>query len=186
MRTYTDLAGKKFHKLLVIKVSGKARNGMVKWLCQCDCGNETSYTYDHLTRKNNPVKSCGCHRKKMKGPNHPQWTGYGEISGGWWQSHVLREYSKNGHKRPKVAVTITIEEAWNLFLQQGRKCALSGIPIFIETTEGTTASLDRIDSSRGYELGNVQWTHKHINFMKYTHEQNYFIEMCKKVAQHNG
>jgi hypothetical protein len=48
-----------------------------------------------------------------------------------------------------------------------------------------TASLDRIDSSKGYEEGNIQWVHKHINFMKRTYSQEYFIDMCKKVADNN-
>lgn len=182
MRKYTDLTGKKFNKLTIIKVAGRARNGMVKWLCECDCGNETSYTYDHLTRAKNPVKSCGCHRKSMKGRKHPQWTGYGGISGAWWCSHVLREIKG---KRHKVPVTVTIQEAWELLVKQDHKCALSGLPIYLDAKEGNTASLDRIDSSKGYELNNVQWTHKHINFMKFTHEQAYFIELCRAVARFN-
>jgi len=30
----------------------------------------------------------------------------------------------------------------------------------------TTASLDRINSSKGYTLDNVQWVHKTVNIMK--------------------
>lgn len=183
MRTYTDLTGKKFNKLTVVKISGKARNGMVKWLCNCECGNETSYTYDHLTRSKNPVKSCGCHRKRMKGPNHPQWTGHEGISGTWWQDHVLREIRG---KRHRVPVTFTIEQGWDLLVKQNFKCALSGLTIYLDSKEGNTASLDRIDSSKGYEVGNVQWTHKHVNFMKFTHTTEYFIDLCKRVAKHNG
>jgi len=45
-----------------------------------------------------------------------------------------------------------------------------------------TASLDRIDSSKGYVKGNLQWVHKDINMMKNHYNQKYFIEICKKVA----
>jgi hypothetical protein len=49
----------------------------------------------------------------------------------------------------------------------------------------TTASLDRIDSSKGYIEGNVQWIHKHINKMKNNFNESYFIEICKKISQKN-
>ena len=45
-----------------------------------------------------------------------------------------------------------------------------------------TASLDRIDSNKGYTKDNVQFVHKDINWMKQDFEQNKFIEYCKKVA----
>ena len=45
-----------------------------------------------------------------------------------------------------------------------------------------TASLDRIDSSKGYVKGNVQWVHKDINKMKTDFEQSIFIKLCKSVA----
>ncbi len=178
---FKDISGKKYNKLTVIKLIGKARDGSCKWQCLCDCGKETAYTTKHLVRKKNPVKSCGCHRASLKGANHVQWTGHEGISGGWWQNHILREI--NG-KRHKVPVTLTIKEGWDLLVKQNFKCAISQLPIYIEGYGGT-ASIDRIDSSKGYELGNVQWTHKHINFMKYTHTQSYFIELCKKVADAN-
>ena len=48
-----------------------------------------------------------------------------------------------------------------------------------------TASLDRIDSNKGYIKNNVQWVHKHINTMKMHMTDREFIDMCKKVAKHN-
>lgn len=45
-----------------------------------------------------------------------------------------------------------------------------------------TASLDRIDSLKGYTLDNVQWIHKDLNYMKCDYEENEYIEWCKKVA----
>jgi hypothetical protein len=49
-----------------------------------------------------------------------------------------------------------------------------------------TASADRIDSSRGYVEGNVQWVHKWINLMKLDHSQHDFISYCAAVAIHNS
>ena len=39
-------------------------------MCLCDCGKKKVYSSDHLTRKKGPVKSCGCLKKTIKGPNH--------------------------------------------------------------------------------------------------------------------
>lgn len=179
-----DLTGKKFFDLQVIKRAGSDRQGSASWLCLCSCGKEKVYSSKHLTRKQNPVKSCGCKRVKS-GDRHSQWKGCGDISGNWWYNHILRETKQR--KRTPIPVTLKIEEAWELFLKQKKKCALSGVDLEISGTAiYNTASIDRIDSSKGYELGNVQWVHKHINFMKRTYSQEYFIDMCKKVANNNS
>ena len=177
-----ELKGKKFHHLLVLERASSNRQGSRTWLCQCDCGKQKVFSTDHLTRKKSPVKSCGCKATKI-GKDHHQWKGCGDISGNWWYNHVTRE--RKQETRTKVPVTVTIEEAWDLFLEQDRKCALSGIELTIGNNRYNDASIDRIDSSKGYELDNIQWVHKHINFMKRTYSQDYFIEMCKKVADNN-
>jgi hypothetical protein len=49
-----------------------------------------------------------------------------------------------------------------------------------------TASVDRIDSSKDYVEGNVQWLHKDINRMKWDLDTDKFIELCKLVANKNA
>ena len=48
---------------------------------------------------------------------------------------------------------------------------------------GGNASLDRIDNSKGYIKGNVQWVTKDINMCKRTLNNESFIVLCKKVSQ---
>jgi len=50
----------------------------------------------------------------------------------------------------------------------------------------STASLDRIDSSKGYVRGNIQWVHIAINFMKHSLPEEEFIRWCCLVAQYRG
>ena len=180
MAKLRDLKGQKFHKLLVIERAASNRAGGATWLCKCDCGKEKVYSSDHITRKKSPVKSCGC-SAKIQGSEHPLWTGHGEISGHWWYNHVLRERKQND--RIRVPVDVTIEFAWELFLKQDRKCALSGLELTVGNNRYSDASIDRVDSSKGYTEENIQWVHKHINFMKRTYSQEYFIKMCKLVAE---
>lgn len=179
-----DLTNQKFGKLTALYRVSSNRRGQSVWNCLCECGTEKHIPMDHLTRKNNPIVSCGCHKKTIRGPKSSSWNGHEEISGNWWYNRVLRE-RKQGD-RVKVPVTISKEYAWELFLKQNRKCALTGIDLVISNNNReNTASIDRIDSSKGYEIGNIQWVHKHINFMKRTYSQEYFIKMCKMVADHS-
>ena len=45
--------------------------------------------------------------------------------------------------------------------------------------------MDRIDSTKGYIKGNVQWVHKTVNIMKNTFDNTLFINLCKKIAENN-
>ncbi len=90
-----------------------------------------------------------------------------------------------------IPIEISWEEAFNLLEKQKYRCALSGIEIYIAKStkerlaNATTASLDRIDSSKSYSLENVQWLHKTINKMKWELSQNEFINLCKVIWEHN-
>ena len=106
--------------------------------------------------------------------------GHGDISGTFWAR------VKSNAKQKGRNVTVSIEECWDIFLEQGGKCALSGLALeFGNTLYETTASLDRKDSNRGYEFGNVQWLHKHINLMNRTLPEPEFIKLCEAVAQNH-
>ncbi len=178
-----DLTGRKINNFTIIMRSASNRRSEVMWLCECICGVKKTLSTNHLIRKTQPVKSCGCLAIKQ-GARHSQWKGCGDISGNWWYNHVLRERKQN--TRERIPVNITVEYAWDLFLKQNKKCALSGLDITIAlTSKYNTASIDRIDSSKGYEIGNIQWVNKDINFMKRTYSQEYFINMCSLVSQYN-
>lgn len=110
------------------------------------------------------------------------FTGYEEISGKYWavlkQSARLRKHN----------FLINIKEAWDLFIKQNKKCALTNLPLSFSssgrTTDWTsyTASLDRIDSRKDYTIDNIQWVHKDANLMKQQYTNDYFIAICNLVA----
>ena len=76
----------------------------------------------------------------------------------------------------------------HLLSSSTRQCALSGLPIKLPDRykQTFTASIDRIDSSKGYVKGNVQWVHKDINMMKRNLNQARFVEFCLAVASTCG
>lgn len=87
-----------------------------------------------------------------------------------------------------IVFDVTKDDAYTLFVQQGKRCALTGTPIDLpDTNSGKgTASLDRIDSTLGYTLGNIQWVHRDINMMKGSLTQDAFVEWCHQVASFKG
>lgn len=56
-----DMTGRRFGKLTAIKIAGSNPNGMLRWLCSCDCGGESVVAGHHLRSGN--VSSCGCATK---------------------------------------------------------------------------------------------------------------------------
>ena len=52
-----NILGKKFQHLTVIEYAGK-KNGMHRWKCRCDCGNEIIVGQTPL--QSGKTKSCGC------------------------------------------------------------------------------------------------------------------------------
>lgn len=113
------------------------------------------------------------------------WKGYGEISSTYF-SQV-----KKGAKSRGLLFNISIEYLWELFRGQEEKCALTGISLIIPRSHYSSkknppgvamASVDRIDSSKGYIVGNIQWVCAKINHMKWDLSQEEFIEMCYKVV----
>lgn len=184
-RKYTneELKGKKFNYLKLQEPINRMVNGVnrIFWQCQCDCGQTAEYREDYIT--NNKAQSCGCkHPRNNKGNQHSLWRGKGQLNGQYIS--MIRCSAK----KRDIEYNVTTEYLWDIFQKQDGKCALSGMPINFESYRNKqagaiqTASLDRIDSSKGYIVGNLQWIHKDINLMKNHFHQQYFIEICKKIV----
>lgn len=175
-----DLTGKRFGKLIVLRRSPfLTHHTKTKWECKCDCGIITNVYGIHLN--DGDTKSCGCSHYKQKS-NHPRWKGVGDLSGRHF--HVIRKTAKNGGRKFELSMSYL----WKLFLSQDRRCALTGVLLVFDSANNIydgTASLDRIDSSKDYVYGNVQWVHKEINIMKNKHSVDHFVELCQTVVNYD-
>lgn len=173
-----DLTGKIFNKLVVREIDTSKTN-RIYWLCQCECGKIKSVMAKHL--KSGLVKSCGC-LKQLTGKNNNSWKGHEDISGKYWNSLI------HGAKTRNLEFAIDIEYAWELFLTQNKKCALTGIDLIFESNSKNStqrnASLDRIDNTKGYIEGNVQWVDKRLNIMKMDLSLDFFLKACKMVTEY--
>ena len=170
-----DLTGRRFNFLTVIGFDHRSKWREYHYKCQCDCGNTTVVKRSHLL--SGATKSCGCWQKEKN------WTGYEEISGSYWGGTQTRA------RVAAMEHTVTIEEAWQIFLGQDRRCTLSGVTLTFcrkfnnEGKDKQTASLDRINSSKGYISGNVQWLHKTVNKMKLNMTDDEFVEWCRRIVK---
>ena len=62
MKNPIDLTGHKFGRLTVLNRAENSKDGRVRWLCKCDCGNERIILGKSL--KNGHTQSCGCLNKE--------------------------------------------------------------------------------------------------------------------------
>lgn len=170
-----DLTGQRFGSGIVQNEAGRLQ-GKKLWLLLCDCGNY----YKAITEKlrSDHIKSCGCLKHK------PEW---GSIKARWWSE--IKSNAKNRNKE----FAVSKEYVWSLFIKQNGKCALTGVELKFPKTNKEqklerigTASLDRIDSSKGYIEGNVQWVHKIINNMKNSMTKQELVEWAKKIVDFNS
>lgn len=174
--TYYDFSDKKIGSLTIIEpleVGHKGGGKHIKWRCKCDCGNEHIAYSHHLSRSLSVrCKQCADISRRS------------ELE--------LKKYIWSNFKRSAVnrGLDFQLDREWayDLFLQQQKKCALSGVIISFAKCASdhvagmTTASLDRIDSGKGYLVGNVQWVHKTINFMKAAMPVDEFLSWCSAVT----
>jgi hypothetical protein len=57
-----DITGGRFGKLVAIKPTDERYRAYVKWLCKCDCGNESKVVISELLKGR--TNSCGCLQKE--------------------------------------------------------------------------------------------------------------------------
>lgn len=156
------------------------KDGKTHWKIKCKCGNVyiRKYIANITSGKSNQCVEC---RYKSMTSNY----------------NIEKISNRQFYKIKRAAIKRNINFELNqkdlsdLFIEQNKKCALSGLEIFFPVNKeemdsySFTASLDRIDSNKHYFLGNVQWIHKDVNLMKNVLQQDYFIKLCEHITKNN-
>lgn len=161
------------------KPSGSA----VLWLCEClKCGTRKPILPHNLFFGKS--KSCfSCSMKNTNGRNNHNWKGIKNIP----QSTIGR--IKNQAKVRGLPFNLDGDFLNTLWENQNHKCALTGLTLDMgaknrnDDAWSNNASLDRIDSSKGYLEENVQWVHPIVNMMKNRFNQDTFIQFCNLVVE---
>ncbi len=118
--------------------------------------------------------------KYLKKPNGEWITRSDEFIG-------FREFIRRAKKRNKLG-DLTLEDLKEQWEKQSGICPYTGINLILpsvtkEYTKINLASLDRIDSNKGYERENIMFVSVAINYMKNTMSEEETVELCKIIAK---
>lgn len=154
MGKLVDLTGKQFGRWEVISREGYTKDYKVRWLCVCACGTEGVVIGSNLTR--GISQSCGCKHKDIVSLTQ---TTHGHSKGGRVTSEMRawlganrrcsdptdKSYKDYGALGVRVAAVWQGPEGFQKFLDH------------IGPKPSPELMLDRKDSTKGYEPGNVRW-----------------------------
>jgi hypothetical protein len=163
--------GQTYDSLTVIGFEPK--NKKAKIICRCVCGNQVFRTSVQL--RFNEINSCGCKRSA-------RWGGVGTLS------RTFFCYKRQSAEQRGIPFTVTMEQLWDLLVQQKHTCKISGLPLILDPRNSgiyTTASIDRIDNNKGYTIDNIQWVHKDVNLMKSFLPEERFFNLCYQITIFN-
>jgi hypothetical protein len=169
---------------------------IVEQLKKCrTCGVEKPLDlfYNHKTAKDGKLNTCKICRSAQTSAyqkRHPEQTKrihkkHYELSKTTNLKRRLGRLLTTAKSRNRYEVLITLEDLENLYDSQNGLCVYSKLPLTLKPHQLTTISLDRIDSSKGYVLGNIQLVGTAINKMKLNYSDKQFIQLCCCVSQHH-
>lgn len=167
--------GDKYKHWVVIGGPRTTEHQCLVWLCQCDCGGEKRWIQgNELTNLNMSFECLKCAGKRRGDAQAKRNGKVGELT--------LTRFTrlKRSAEKRKIDFNVSIEFLWDLFQSQKQICAITGDYI----SNIKDASLDRIDSSKGYIEGNVQWVTYQANVSKHVMTMEQLYEFCKKVLNH--
>lgn len=169
-----DLTGSIHGKLQVIS-RHSLRNKQVRWNVLClSCTKEYDIAANVLKRNINGCNDC-TRTNVAKGVDSIYWRG-GKYISSIFLSNVAR-----GARKRSIECNVSIEELDTLWEQQQGRCAYTNRELKLGAE--CTASLDRIDSDKGYFPGNVQFVHKTVNVMKWALPEDEFLQFIKEIYE---
>ena len=135
------------------------------------CNKEQSYTRkDHAKQSSTADWQCKQCVAKAKIFSNNQPVGD--------RTRIYRKFKKAAKDR-RLDFALTEKD---FFEGYNGICSLTGWKIDI-IYGNQTASVDRIDNSRGYVKGNIHWVHVLVNMSRGALELQKFIEMCEAVSE---
>lgn len=157
------------------------KKGMGQVLSKCRCGHEALIRVNRLQKARDHNKNISCRVCAGVGEYPEAGRSVSSRTAGDVPGSYVSRMIGSARSRT-LAYNLSPEYLSESFSEGSTACALSGTPI---SFEDRTASVDRIDSSIGYEESNTQWVHKSVNIAKGALSQDQFVAMCHLVAENN-
>ena len=138
---------------------------------EVQCGTTKWVQANELT---NPNRNFKCAAKERGAAQAERNGKVGELT--------LTRFTKlqRSAEKRNIEFLVSLEYLSNLYESQNHICAITGRQI----NSIDDASLDRINSSKGYIEGNVQWTTYQANVSKHTMTMEELYQFCKDVLNH--
>lgn len=179
---YPFKKGDKLDKLTILEDDFVFHQDRYMVKCLCDCGNIDYRRLSELQKM--PFKCCKHCCSKILYPEQRKQRGLFDENGinySWFNHLKSSDNLKRGGKL--ILFDLTMQDLYDVLVKQNFKCAYTGEPLNVLNTfkYDSNASLDRIDSEKGYTKDNIQWVTKVVNVMKNDIPHNLFLELCTKI-----
>jgi len=162
--------------------------------CMCECGCEFTARYDHVVRKKNPIKSCGCQQYQVSVRKAYNEKPEGEAAA----RNVFNSY-RSKCKNKNIIFEIDFNEfvlltSKNCFYcdtppsQEYASHFKNGVRKGQKKVNGSYKynGLDRIVPYLGYTTNNVRPCCRYCNFAKLDRTEEQFYEWIEKLCKNLG
>lgn len=149
------------------------------------CGKMLSADPEHFYQKKDGGLSSECRDCFRQRSSKNQKTRHHAGGVDYHLSYITRG-ARQRAKQSGIEYDIDAEFLKVLLKQQGGLCAISRVSLTFIKGQGhiaTNASLDRIDSARGYTKDNIQLVAHQVNTMKSNMSVNQLVAWCKSILE---